>query len=299
MSVTVVTVLHDSADALPALLASLARHGGDGMQVVAVDTDSADEGVAVARAAGAEVVELRANPGFGAACNAGIARARHDVTILVNPDVALVDDALLRLAVVARAHEALVVPRLIGDDGLPQRSVHPLPATAGALLGAVVHAPLLPPALRVRHEPWRSARARTAGWAIAACMAARTATLRSLGPFDPAQFLFYEDLDLCLRARAAGVPTLFVPDLAVRHSGAHSTRPAYDGEPHALLAARRRSVVRANLGRRAAAVDDAAQLLTFGTRAAARALLARDGRRERAQFAAQLVRRPVRVDVTR
>ena len=29
-------------------------------------------------------------------------------------------------------------------------------------------------------------------------------TLRALGPFDAEQFLFFEDLDLCLRARAAG-----------------------------------------------------------------------------------------------
>ena len=129
--------------------------------------------------------------------------------------------------------------------------------------------------LRDRADPWRAdGDEQPVGWAIAAAVAARTATLRRLGPFDPEQFLFFEDLDLCLRARAAGVPTILHPDLALEHRGGHSTEPAYGGEPHELLAARRRAVVRANLGRRALALDDAAQALTFATRAAARIALA-------------------------
>ena len=55
------------------------------------------------------------------------------------------------------------------------------------------------------------------------------------------------------------------------HTGGHSTAPAYGGEPHALLARRRREVVTARLGRRAAALDDLAQATTFATRAAGRA----------------------------
>jgi N-acetylglucosaminyl-diphospho-decaprenol L-rhamnosyltransferase len=292
MSFTAVTVLHDSAGPLPALLESLARFGGPDVQTVVVDTGSRDGGPAIAQAAGAEVVLLGANPGFGAACNAGLARARHAVTALVNPDVELLDPGLTELCALAAAHDALFVPRLIGDDGRPQRSVHPRPATIGALAGAALHAPLLPAALRVRLEPWRATHARTAGWAIAACLAARTDLLCRFGPFDPAQFLFYEDLDLCLRARAAGVPTVFVPTVAVRHAGGHSTRRAYAGEPHALLARRRREVIRASLGRRAALLDDATQALTFGTRYAARVALRRERERERQQLAAQLARAP-------
>ena len=126
-----------------------------------------------------------------------------------------------------------------------------------------------------------------AGWAIAACLAAKTDVLQRLGPFDPGQFLFYEDLDLCLRARAALVPTVFVPGVILGHAGGHSTGRAYDGEPHELLARRRDEVVRARLGRRAAVLDRAAQALTFATRAGARAALGRPHRRELAQLSAQ------------
>jgi hypothetical protein len=78
-----------------------------------------------------------------------------------------------------------------------------------------------------------------------------------------------------------------VPDVAVRHSGGHSTGPAYDGDPHELLARRRHAVVRQRLGARAAALDGAAQRLTFATRLAARAAMGRPRDRERAQLRAQ------------
>jgi hypothetical protein len=76
------------------------------------------------------------------------------------------------------------------------------------------------------------------------------------------------------------------PDIALKHLGAHSTEVAYAGEPHELLARRRREVVGARLGPGALTLDDAAQALTFATRIAARAALRRDAARERAQLAA-------------
>ena len=127
---------------------------------------------------------------------------------------------------------------------------------------------------------------RQVGWALAACMVARTELLRSLGPFDERLFLFYEDLDLALRAADDGVVTELHPDVAVRHYGSHSTFPAYGGEPHELLARLRREVLSRRLGDRAVALDDATQSLAFATRAGARLLLRRDASRELAQLRA-------------
>jgi N-acetylglucosaminyl-diphospho-decaprenol L-rhamnosyltransferase len=258
---TIVIATHDSAPDLPALLDSIELFLRPRPQVVVVDSGSRDDGPALARSAGAEVVELGENRGFGAASNAGVAAAREAVCVLLNPDCVLRDDALARLAALAAGHDALLVPRLLDGRGAVQRSAHPLPGVPSALVRAVVPTRLLP-------EPHRARQVRRVGWAIAACLAAPTALLRRLGPFDPAAFLFYEDLDLCLRARVGGVPTVLHPELAVTHLGGTSTGRAFGGEAFELQAHRRREVVRARLGARALAVDDAAQALTFGLRAA-------------------------------
>jgi N-acetylglucosaminyl-diphospho-decaprenol L-rhamnosyltransferase len=282
---TVVVVLHDSERELALLLGSLERHAHPRPQVVVVDSGSRDGGPRLAREHGAEVVELDGNAGFGAGSDAGVERARHPVTVLLNPDCELIDGSLGALADrVAARPGALHAPRLLEADGSVQRSAHPLPGTLGAVFAAPMHPPLLPHALAQRIEPFRARRTRPVGWAIAACLAGATATLRRLGPFDPSVRLFAEDMDLCLRARAAGIATLLHPDLRIRHAGGHAT--LRDGEPYELLARRRRAVVGAVRGPRALALDDLAQGITFATRATAHAVAGGDAERPRRQLAA-------------
>ena len=252
MTLSVVCVIHDSAPHLRRLLASLGAQLSPAPQLVVVDTGSRDDGAGLARAAGATLVDLPHNPGFGAANNAGLERVTGAVTALLNPDVVLRDGGLGELALVASRHDALHVPRLLNPDGSVQGSVHPLPGSAAAFAGAVTPGPLR-----------RALGERRPAWAIGAAIVARTATLRALGPFDPEAFLFFEDLDLCLRARAAGLPTVLHRAVALTHAGGHST----GAEDVGLQVARRRAVVAAGLGRRALARDDAAQLLEHGLRA--------------------------------
>jgi N-acetylglucosaminyl-diphospho-decaprenol L-rhamnosyltransferase len=280
-----VTVIHDSADHLERLLASIERFLRPHPQVVVVDSGSRDRGAQLARERGAETIELDGNRGFGAGCNAALPRVTEPVTALVNPDVELLDGGLATLAEEAAATDALLAPRLLGADGSVQDSAHPVPGTLEALVPAAVPRFLFPGSLRRRYEPWRSSRLRQVGWAVAACIVARTDLLRRLGPFDPNVFLFYEDMDLCLRAADAGVPTLLRPDVALRHLGGASVRRSLRGRDAEMRARRRREVMAAR-GRVALALDDAAQAVTFGTRAAGRTLLRRGGAYEREQLRA-------------
>jgi GT2 family glycosyltransferase len=205
--------------------------------------------------------------------------------VLLNPDCELLVGGLGALvARVRTAPRALHAPRLLNADGSVQRSAHPLPGTLGALLAAPWHAPVLPAALRDRVEPFRAARPRTVGWVTGACVAASTAVLRDLGPFDPDVHLFAEDMDLCLRARGAGLPTVLHPDVRVRHSGGHATHR--EGEPYDLLARRRRAVVGALRGPAALRLDDAAQAVTFASRVAAHAVAGGDALRPARQLRA-------------
>jgi N-acetylglucosaminyl-diphospho-decaprenol L-rhamnosyltransferase len=246
VSFSVVVVAHRSRRELETLLPGLPAAA----EVIVVDTDGSAAGLERVR-----ILERPDNPGFGPANNAGVALATHETCVLLNPDIVAPADAVARLAELAAGREALVVPRLRNPDGSVQRSAFALPGRPGGVLAALVPGPL-------RREPWRARAPRIVGWALAAALAAPTSLLRSLGPFDPATFLFYEDLDLCLRARAAGVPTVLHPEVELTHVGGHSYGTADAG----LLARRRREVVGADLGARALRLDDAAQALEFAVR---------------------------------
>jgi N-acetylglucosaminyl-diphospho-decaprenol L-rhamnosyltransferase len=293
--IALVTVLHDSRTEVAALCASVARHL-PGAHLVAVDSGSSDGGVNAVResAVHATVVELGENAGFGRGTNRGVALVEEPVTVVLNPDVELLDASLAELATEALRHdrpERILAPEVLRPGGERQDSAHPEPAMLHTLAMAIAPPRAVPEPLRSAIQPWRAARPRRVGWAVGCCMVARTGTLRALGPFDGRAFMYAEDLDLCLRAADAGVETWFWPLGRVLHKQGHATRRAFGGEPFELLARRRREVMRERRGRWRQRVDDWQQLATFANRLALKALLGRPATRERRQLRALLAAR--------
>ena len=84
----VVVVLHRSHAELARLLPTVRA-----AQLIVVDTGPDDGGAQLARDHGAELIERRDNPGFGAANNLALERVTQPVTILMNPDVIVHGDA--------------------------------------------------------------------------------------------------------------------------------------------------------------------------------------------------------------
>ncbi|HWE07822.1 MAG TPA: glycosyltransferase [Solirubrobacteraceae bacterium] len=295
-AVTLVTVSHNSAAELATLLDSVARYLPEAHTVV-IDCASADESVAVARARPAvEVVALEENIGFGRACNRGMKRVHTPVTTLVNPDVELVDASLLGLAAEALRDdrgERLLAPRVLNGDGSLQDTVHPLPGSAADLIRSVVPPVAVPGRPGEALAPWRSDRPRRVGWAVGCALVARTATLRALGPFDESVFMYGEDLELGLHARERGVETWLWPTARVVHRRGHATERAFGGEAFERLARGRHEAVKLRRGARWAAIDDAAQALTFASRGALKRALGLAAARERRQLeAVTALRRP-------
>ena len=287
--IALVTVTHDSREDLERLLASARRHL-PGATVVVADSGSSDGSADAARAqAGVEVVELRENVGFGRATNAGLARVADPVTVLLNPDVELLDGSLATLAAELMrrgAPERLLGPQVVRTDGTLEDSAQLRPTSAAAALGALLPPAALPGPLRERVEPWRASGPRRVDWLVGCCLAGRTDTLRRLGPFDERIFLYAEDLDLGLRAGALGVQSWFWPSARVLHRGQHATSAVWAGEPFELKARQRRAVVHERLGPARGRLDDSLQLATFAGRGALKRMLRRPADRERRQLEA-------------
>lgn len=293
-ALTLVTVSHNSAAELVALIDSIERHL-PGVGLVVVDCASHDASVERARRrTGVRVIALQENLGFGRGSNRGLAEVLTPVAALINPDVELLDDSLLAIAFEAQRAEhgeRLLAPRVVSSDGRLQDSVHPAPCSAADLIRALVPPAIVPGRLGIALAPWRSRIPRRVGWAVGCALVARTATFRRLGPFDESIFMYGEDMELGLRASERGIPTWLWPAATVLHHGAHSSLRKFGGEPFALQAAARHDVVARRLGRRAARIDGAAQVTTFASRFALRRALRRAAPREREQLRVQLALR--------
>jgi GT2 family glycosyltransferase/glycosyltransferase involved in cell wall biosynthesis len=298
-----VTVTHNSAAELQALLDSVAHHL-PGVRVIVVDCASADDSVEVARRHPAAVsIPAGVNLGFGRACNLGLEQVSEPVAVFVNPDVELLDDSLRALAselVRPTASSRLLAPLVMSPDGTRQDTVHPPPSSRAERLRIIVAPTLVPARLGTGLAPWRATAPRKVGWAVGCALGGRTATLRELGPFSNAIFMYGEDMELGLRAARQGVETWFWPQARVLHHQAHASARAYGGEPFARLAQARHDALAQTEGQRAAVADDRAQAALFTSRIAAKRLLGHDADRERRQLTAlRAVRRAGSGDATR
>lgn len=178
-----------------------------GLRVVVVDNlSTAHERAAVTALAAERRWELLtppANLGFGTGMNLGAAHAMAGgarTLVLLNPDLRAEPDVLRALADACLAEPMTMVgPRIERPDGSTW-------FTGGQVLvdeGRTVTA-------------GASAQGPT-GWLTGACLALSSDLWSAAGGFDDDYFLYWEDVDLSWRCRAAGGRIAVRPDLVVVH----------------------------------------------------------------------------------
>ena len=156
MTFTAVVVLHDSAPDLARLLDSLERHLPERPQLVVVDSGSRDAGPTWPASAAPRSSSSPATRDSGRRATRGSRGPRPTWWRCSIRTSSCSTPASSTSLALARERDALLVPRLLNADGSAQRSAHPLPGRARALLPALVHPPLLPAPLRLQAEPWRA-----------------------------------------------------------------------------------------------------------------------------------------------
>jgi N-acetylglucosaminyl-diphospho-decaprenol L-rhamnosyltransferase len=187
---------------------------------------------------------------------------------VANPDVRFEEGAVDELlAVAARWPRAATVgPAIQTPEGALYPSARDLPSLSTGIGHALVGWlwPANPWTARYRRERERP-RERPAGWLSGSCLLVDLEAFRSVGGFDPAYFMYFEDVDLAERLGRRGWLHIYAPSAVVVHEGGHSTKreprrmqrvhhtsalrylaARYPGRRHALL----RLVLRAGLGAR-------------------------------------------------
>jgi GT2 family glycosyltransferase len=267
-------------------------------ELIVVDNASSDspEPVAALWKGEHRFIALSENVGFGAANNVGVGEAGGEVAVLLNPDTELVDDGLDRLAAAAFELGGLVGPRVLNPDGSIQPSASGPEVGAWPWVRALVPAAIQPDAVRARTEPYRLGRRVEVTWLRGACVAGPTDVLGRLGPFDPALHMFGEDVDLGLRAAAAGVRSWFDPvACSIVHHGQGSTTLAYGSREawRATGTLNWRTALRRAYGPRRERLAWMALRTNLRLRLVAKTLLRRATERDRVAVEAVVSARPV------
>jgi GT2 family glycosyltransferase len=199
------------------LASSLVRSGE--AEVIVVDNHSPAHPVArkLRRLPGVSLRRWARNHGFARAVNEGCRLSRGDWFLLLNPDMTLADgflDGVIRLASRLEAEDpraGIVGFHLRNSDGSRQLSTGPFP-TLVSTLGRLVL-----PRSRRKYQVPRSAERCRVPWVTGCCLLVRRSCLEQLGGLDEEYFLYYEDVDLCLRAGQRGWSVWYEPNFTVIH----------------------------------------------------------------------------------
>jgi len=236
LTICLIIVNYRSAKLVGELLESIARRGeGWVNQVIVVDNASGDGSVETLRAKAAElgiggwveVLDAGRNGGFGAGNNFGAAAAlkakpKPDILWFLNPDT------LVNGGDLSRALEWFEMDAKVGivgtglDDGQGRHDVgahrHPTPISefvqTGGAFGVLRRWATSDPSLD-RPGP--------VDWVSGASLMMRASAFEELGGFDENFFLYFEEVDLCRRARRAGWKVVYEPRVRVVHLEGQTT----------------------------------------------------------------------------
>jgi N-acetylglucosaminyl-diphospho-decaprenol L-rhamnosyltransferase len=227
---SVVVVNYDSWAYTLRLVDSLYGTGFKDFEVVVVDND---QGAVPELPRPVRLIRNPTNTGFASACNIGIAASEGRLVVLINPDTLVERGFFEQLEdFFERNPEVGVVgPRIMDGEGNLQLSARKELDFISGLLGRTS---LL---VRLFSENFLVKRLFPAAsdpsgptkvdWVSGACMALRRQTLKETGPMDERFFMYFEDADLCRRARESGWLVYYLPLVEVlHHTGASShSRP--------------------------------------------------------------------------
>lgn len=208
MQASIIVVNYNSRAYLGSCLESLQSNTDLPHEIIVVDNRSEDDSIPFLsrqRRSNLRIIANDANLGFAAACNQGMAQARGEILVTMNPDVLVPPGWLSRMAWHLHHNPgALAVgPKGIGISGRQA----PLPLSfssdfkAAARKFATVYAR--------QSEPTKCL--------IGCLFLFDRRLIKEIGPFDEKLALGADDFDLALRIRQAGHELRIARDVLIKH----------------------------------------------------------------------------------
>lgn len=225
-------------DCLRSLEPEVAAAGGMRIQVVVADNASGDDSIPRLESAIAEngwrdwarLLPLERNGGFSYGNNGVIRPALAsneppDYVWLLNSDTVVRPGALATLVgfLESRPEVGFAGSRLEDRKGKVEDSAFRFPSILGELENGARLGVLSRLLSRWVVSPPAPSSASSCDWTSGASLMVRRTVLEQAGLFDEQFFLYYEEVDLCLRARQAGWGCWYVPEARVLHLAGQSS----------------------------------------------------------------------------
>lgn len=170
----------------------------------------------------ARLIQNRRNLGFSVAVNRGVKAHPSEAVLVMNPDVRVVPGTLDRLFATLQENPraAIVAPKLQNPDGTLQYSCRRFYTGPALLFRRFPFNRLYPNHPSVRSHlmlEWDHQELREVDWALGGALLVRREATGEGPLFDPRFFLYFEDVDLCLRMKKAGWQVLYDPRAVMVH----------------------------------------------------------------------------------
>jgi N-acetylglucosaminyl-diphospho-decaprenol L-rhamnosyltransferase len=222
---SIVIVNYHSTQSLKTCLAALSGTNVDSdIEVFVVNNDSAQELASVSHPPKPWIhwIHNRSNLGFAAAANIGFRASSWDFVLVLNPDILVLAQALETLLDSLKLHAdaAIALPRLNNPDGSLQYSCRRFYDFTTLMMRRAPFNKIVPDHPTVRDHlmlDWDHQSLAEVDWGLGAAMLVRRAAIPGADLFDERFFLYFEDVDLCLRTRRQGWKVLYNPEAIFVH----------------------------------------------------------------------------------
>ena len=232
MKLSICIVNWNVSELLNKCLGSIYKHPSFcDFEVIVVDNDSKDDSVKMIKSNFPQVIliENKVNSGFSSGNNSAIKRSTGEYLLLLNPDTEVTAGSLDKLVRLLDANDkaGMVAPKLLNPDGSLQRSCLGFP-TLGAMAMRQLfieqiwpNNPFTKPYLM---NDFKHDKATEVDQPMGACILVRRKVLDKIGLFDENSFMFFDEVDLCYRAKKAGWKIFFTPGAQITHHGGSSIK---------------------------------------------------------------------------
>lgn len=210
---SIVIVNYQSKDYLKACLASIFKQAENTFPEITVVNNDEKENVLALKEDFPEIkiIEAKKNIGFGKGANLGAASSHGEWLMFLNPDTELFSDCAKIFPLFEKDNRVGIIgPKLVDENNVLQEWIAGTEITLFSLIRNKL-------GFGQSKKIWESAVSREADWVSGAALAIRRDLFEELGGFDEKIFMYFEDIDLCKRVRAAGRKIIYFPEEKIKH----------------------------------------------------------------------------------